>query len=146
MAAEVYLALLRRDRLLLVRFDPRFRLSTYLGILCRTEVLRWLRRRGRAGVALDRPEGIPGPPVGEGPLALLAPAERDEALQALRAALLDLPRRDRLLLELRYLDGLSYRGIAEALDLAPESLGPLLARARRRLARRAPGLRGLIEG
>ena len=34
--AEVFLALVRRDRILLKRYDPRYRLSTYLGVICRS--------------------------------------------------------------------------------------------------------------
>ena len=41
--AEVFLALLRRERLLLKRYDATFRLSTYLGVICRSEVGRWAR-------------------------------------------------------------------------------------------------------
>jgi len=64
-SAEVFLALVRRDRILLKRYDPRYRLSTYLGVICRTEVLRHLRRGNRlprelqeAARIQDRPGAI----------------------------------------------------------------------------------------
>jgi hypothetical protein len=43
----VFLALVAHDRKLLHRYRPEFRLSTYLGVICRTEVGRLLRRAGR---------------------------------------------------------------------------------------------------
>jgi len=133
-AAEVFLALLRQERRLLVRYDPAWRLATYLGVVCRTEVLRLLRRRGRS----------PGPLPRE-TAAEAVGAAADERLRArVREALDGLGGRDALLLRLRFLDGLDYRAIAEALDLSPESVGPLLARAKRRLLERAARLEDLL--
>ena len=142
--AEVFLALLRRERVLLKRYDSSFRLSTYLGVICRSEVGRFLKRsqRHRAGpLGVDDAPAEPAP----GPPEVLAQAERAQALAALRAALETLPPRDRLLLTLRYLDGLDYRAIGAALQLNPESVGQLLHRAKERLATRIPQLRALAE-
>ncbi len=144
--AEVFLALLRRERLLLKRFDPAYRLSTYLGVICRSEVGRWARRRGRA-----RPGGLPledlAPASPEpGPAEALLGQERAAALTTLRVALEALPVRDRLLLTLRYLEGLDYRAIGQALQLHPDSVGQLLHRAKERLALRLPHLRHFVEG
>lgn len=140
--AEVFLALLRRDRLLLQRYDASFRLSTYLGVICRSEVGRWARRRGRAvgGPLPDVAALEPTPPE------RLAEAERQAALAGLREALAVLAPRDRLLLTLRYLEGLSHAAIADALALSADSVGPLLQRARQRLAQRLPGLAHLLDG
>lgn len=55
-------------------------------------------------------------------------AEQAEQREAVRAALLRLPERQAQLLLLRYA-GLSYKELAEALDVAPGSVGTLLARA-----------------
>ena len=137
--AEVFLALLHRDRLLLDRFDPAWRLTTYLGVLCRTAVGRLLRRQRRMLVPLEQaPEpAAPGPSPG-------ASAEAREEVglrgERLAQALARLPPRDRLLLELRHLDGLDYRALAEALGVGEESVGSLLSRARKRLAALAPEL------
>lgn len=133
--AEVFLALLRRDRRLLRRYDPTWRLSTWLGVLCRTAVLRHLRRRGRSTEAL---------PDGE----VAQPASSDwtrERTDALEAALTGLKDRDALLLKLRFLEGLDYREIGLLLDVRPDSVGPLLARAKQRLADHAPELGALLE-
>ena len=135
--AEVFLALLRHDKRLLERYDATYRLSTWLGVLCRTAVLRHLRRRGRnAGtgrvpddVADERPQSV----------------EQVERATALREALAGLPDRDRLLLTLRFLEGLDYKAIAQVLDVRPDSVGPLLTRAKERLASRFPALVELLE-
>lgn len=143
--AEVLLALVRRDRLLLRRYDPAFRVSTYLGVICRSEAGRFLRRRGRQrGGALPDDEGLPARPA-PAPLERLVEAERAAAHGGLRAALEALPVRDRLLLTLRYLEDLDYRAIGAALGLSPESVGQLLHRAKARLAERLPGVRALLE-
>jgi RNA polymerase sigma-70 factor (ECF subfamily) len=138
--AEVFLALLRRDRLLLRRYDPRYRLSTYLGVICRTAVVRHLRRRRVVSThevqAAVEPAAVDEPPH-EGPDRLLTRERLEDALA-------ELPPRDRLLLTLRFLDGLDYRAIAEAVGVDVESVGSLLTRARRRLAERAEALRDLL--
>lgn len=145
--AEVFLALLREDGLLLRRYDPAWRLSTYLGVICRTAVVRLLKRRRHRGDAVRTPLGDVADPRGlpEG-LAALTSEEREEVLSDLRKALDALSARDRLLLTLRFVEELDYRAIAEAVGVSPESVGPLLHRAKGRLARRADGLRGLVTG
>jgi RNA polymerase sigma factor (sigma-70 family) len=139
-SAEVFLALLRRDRLLLRRYDPTWRLSTYLGVIARTEVVRHLRRRGRGGPSapVDAAAQVPAPAVD--PAQALLDEERAAAIASLRAALDELAERDRLLLTLRYLDGRDYRAIARAVGTSPESVGQLLTRAKARLAKRLPHL------
>jgi RNA polymerase sigma-70 factor (ECF subfamily) len=138
--AEVFLALVRRERILLHRFDPTYRLSTYLGVICRTEVLRHLRRGRRRPLPVEDLGHMPAREGDDGPAAALARSERDAALATLRAALGDLEERDRLLLTLRFLDGQDYRAIGAALDLNPQSVGQLLTRAKARLRERVPHL------
>jgi RNA polymerase sigma-70 factor, ECF subfamily len=143
--AEVFLALLRRERILLKRYDPTFRVSTYLGVICRSEVGRWARRRGRAAAAtLPSDDLAPASPAA-GPTEALLDGERRDALAGLREALLALPPRDQLLLRLRFLEGLDYRAIGATLGLNPESVGQLLTRAKARLAERLPHLRHWVE-
>ncbi len=151
----VFLALVKGERRLLRRYRPEFRLSTYLGVICRTEVGKYLRRSGSAAlVSLDaRAAGEeggagPGPPVdpsAENPLAALERKERETAILGVRAALERLAPRDRLLLSLRYIDGLDYVRIADVLRIHPESVGQLLHRAKERLAREVPELRRWVS-
>ncbi|MGE0192855.1 MAG: RNA polymerase sigma factor [Planctomycetota bacterium] len=138
--ADVFLALVRRDRLLLSRFDPTYRFSTYLGVICRTQVVRLLRRAGRRPVPVEELGQVPGRETDLGPAGALREQERAEALASLRAALEELGERDRLLLTLRFLDGQDYRAIARALAISPESVGQLLTRAKARLRERVPHL------
>lgn len=58
-----------------------------------------------------------------------------EDLARLREGLTRLDPEDRLLLEEAYLKGRSYREVARAAGVAPGSVGPLLLRARQRLAK-----------
>jgi RNA polymerase sigma-70 factor (ECF subfamily) len=141
--AEVFLALLRRERLLLKRYDPTFRVSTYLGVICRSEVGRWARRRGRAAALPLPADDLAPASTAAGPPQALAAREREAALRAVHTALEALAPRDRLLLSMRFLDGLDYRAIGAALGLNPESVGQLLTRAKARLAEHLPHLRHL---
>jgi RNA polymerase sigma factor (sigma-70 family) len=143
--SEVFLALLRRGRLLLQRYDPAYRLSTYLGVICRSEAARFVKRRARQRATSIPSEDCLPARAGPAPLERLADAERARSLAGLRAALEELSPRDRLLLTLRYLEGLDYRAIGAALAVSPDSVGQLLHRAKERLAEKVPGLRALVE-
>jgi RNA polymerase sigma-70 factor (ECF subfamily) len=79
-----------------------------------------LERAGRLEQADARPEG-------DGPARLV---ERREQAAAVRRVLAELPERQRDCLVLRH-SGHSYAEIAAALDLAPGSVGVVLARAER---------------
>ncbi len=146
-AGGVFLALLKGERRLLRRYRPEFRLSTYLGVIIRTEVSRHLRGAGRRTVLLG--DDLDGQgrvdPAASSPLALLLEDERDAAVLGLRAALDELPARDRLLLTLKFLDGLDYGRIADVLRVERDSVGQLLHRAKARLAARVPELARWVE-
>ncbi len=139
--AEVFLALVRRDRILLHRYNPEYRLSTYLGVICRTEVLRHLRRGNRLPRELEETGYLPQKPGTLGPARTLEDQERTHAIETLRDALRQLPERDRDLLTMKYLDGMDYRAIGEALDVNPESVGQFLHRAKAKLAKLVPHLK-----
>jgi RNA polymerase sigma-70 factor (ECF subfamily) len=140
-ASEVFVALLKGDRRLLRRYRPEFRVTTYLGVICRTEVGKYLRRAGRHAAYGGEEVAERADPSLESPLQALARREREQALRALLPALERLPPRDRLLLSLRYVDGLDYGRIAAVLRVGRESVGQLLHRAKGRLARLVPALR-----
>jgi len=138
---EIFLALVRRERILLVRYDPRYRVSTYLGVICRTEVLRHLRRGNRVPHSLEETGHLPERSGTLGPARTLEDRERTAAIESLRTALRSLPERDRRLLTMKFLDGMDYRSIGAALDMNPESVGQFLHRAKRKLANQVPHLR-----
>ncbi len=143
--ADVFLALLRRDRILLKRYDSKYRVSTYLGVICRTEVLRLLRRGNRLPHDLEDAGRVPQRPGAQTPADNLLEEERVAAVQSLRTALAQLAERDRLLLTLRYLDGLDYRAIGATLGVNPESVGQFLHRAKARLAKQVPHLERYLQ-
>ena len=143
--ADVFLALVRRERHLLKRFDPTYRLSTYLGVICRTHVLRHLRRGRRQPLDMEDARHVPADAAQASPDRTLREQERAHTIELLRHALQTLPDRDRQLLELRYLDGLDYRSIGAALSLNPESVGQLLHRAKAKLAKNAPELERWVQ-
>ncbi|MFO0934588.1 MAG: sigma-70 family RNA polymerase sigma factor [Planctomycetota bacterium] len=147
--SAVFLALVAHDRKLLHRYRPEFRLSTYLGVICRTEVGRLLRRGGRTvsleGDAEEHGGGGHADPRAVSPLAALSAGERAAGLAALREALAALPPRDRLLLTMKFIEGLDYARIAEVLHLQRDSVGQLLHRAKARLAKAVPHLERWVD-
>jgi RNA polymerase sigma-70 factor, ECF subfamily len=96
-----------------------YRVASRLGFNALRAAHRRLRHEGEAGIiTLDR-QAAPDPQ---------REAERDDERRQARAALGRLSERHAQLLILRY-SGLSYKEIAAALDVAPGSVGTLLARA-----------------
>lgn len=125
---ESYLRLLERDGM---PDNPRgwlFRVATNL-VRDRASVER--RRR-----ELDRKR-----PERSAPRRPDAEAEARERLDVVWKALYRLPRRDRALLLLRA-QGFDYREIAEAVDIAPGSVGPLTGRALEKLNAELSSLKG----
>jgi RNA polymerase sigma-70 factor, ECF subfamily len=104
--------------------DPRAWIVTVANNLLRDEHRRSRRRRGllERNSAAAAPQFVPPTPE-----AVLITQEQ---LAAVRAALQDLPLRDRQMLLLRH-EGYSYREIAKALDLGETSVGSMLLRATR---------------
>ncbi len=122
-AQKVFAELLEDDRLLLRSFRGLSSLSTWLIGIARRQALLHLRR--------ERPRDPPPPPLAAaGPLEELLRAESDERLAA---ALEAPPPRERLILRLHYRDGLPHAEIAGFLGVSPNSVSPLLERARDRL-------------
>ena len=143
--ADVLLALVRRERALLKAYRPEYRLSTYLGVITRTEVIRWLRRRRRTPLPLERANEAPDASVHIRPDRLLQEEDKRAALEAMRVGLRTLGTRDQLLLTMRYFDGCDYKTIARVLQLNVQSVGQLLHRAKSRLAAALPELKARME-
>ncbi len=90
--------------------------------------------RDRARVSENRRRLLDGNPVlPAGPPDPEEEVVREERRERARRALAVLSHRDRSLLLMRE-EGLSYKELAAAVDVAPGSVGTLLARARRRFA------------
>jgi len=101
-----------------------YRVAVNLGY----NALRAARRRSTYEQAAEA-EGIPNAVVPNAADPEGVTAQHDER-QLVRRALAELPERDAQLLMLRQA-GLSYKELAQALDVAPTSIGTLLARAER---------------
>ena len=87
--------------------------------------------RDRARKASRHRRLEPHVPTPNAPMGPEASAERRERIAMVREALDALPERDQTMLLMRE-EGFKYAEIAEAVDVAPGSVGTLLARAARR--------------
>lgn len=92
----------------------------------RTQGSRRLQLLERAGIASDHAAAVGGLSDRGAPTPEVAHAERERV----QLALARLPLRERQLLLLRA-EGYAYRDLAQMLELAPGSVGTLLARAKR---------------
>jgi RNA polymerase sigma-70 factor, ECF subfamily len=124
LALEAFLRLYRQTEKQTDGLNPGgwlYRVATHLGL---HSIRGWKRREHyetTAGkYALEEAEH-------SSPAEILA---RDEERQQVRLALSKMNERQSQILILRH-SGLSYKEIADALDLAPASIGPLLVRAER---------------
>lgn len=140
---NVFVMLLERDGALLRNYDPRYPLRSYLAVLTRTAVHRWLRRR-RAKV--DLPDPMWGDALPDR-TAMAAPEQttQRELQGAVREVLATLPERDQQVLRLFYYEGRDYHAIGRALGVSVNSVGATLSRARARLARALTEHRDLTE-
>lgn len=126
---EVWLALWQKG---LAAVDPARGLRPYLA----AAVLNTARNRLRAARRRESHEATRAhsrlPPCPEAPDEPLLRQERDGRIEA---ALETLTPDEQLALKWVYWQGLSYTAVARLLDIRPDSVGPLLSRARARLYR-----------
>ncbi len=97
---------------------------------------RKAERHRRLEIYVPRPGHAPHPDEA---------TERRERVAAVRAALEVLPERDRTMLLMRE-EGFKYEEIARAVEVAPGSVGTLLARAAKRFAQAYRGSRAKVTG
>lgn len=127
---NTFLALVKDDFSLLRSYDEKFALSTFLGVIARTQAGRFARRRRAGGSDVD---------VAELPSRMDDPAvavEEGDLRAALRDTLAEMPERDRQILHLFYYSDRDYRAIAQELKISANSVGAALHRARERLKAR----------
>ena len=128
---NTFVALFERNGRLLHRYDPAHRLSTYLGVIARTQTHRWLRvRKG----STDVPDEVWAESLADSQVVGAAQGlARREALEAIREGLESLTERERLILRLFYFESQDYKVIAERLGISVNTIGSALTRARARL-------------
>lgn len=126
--AEVFL----RAQTALASYDPKRPFRRWLLGIASHHCIDRLRRRQVEGRLFSAEDLDPDTHAGRGPSPLAA-ALGEEARQRVSAAIDALEDRYRAPLVLRYFAELSYREIAEQLELRPEQVGVLLYRAKDRL-------------
>lgn len=127
---NTFFAFVKDDFALLRAYDDRFALSTFVGVVARTQASRFARRRRMGGSDVD---------VAELPSRVADPAtavEEGDLRAALRETLDAMPERDRQILTLFYFSDRDYRAIAAELKISANSVGAALHRARERLRAR----------
>lgn len=119
-AQDAWLRMLRMEP---AQVDAVANPRAYIATVVLNAARAWLAAHRREGTPLR--EACPEAPED----ALMA----REDLERLRAALSTLEPDDRLVLRWIYWEGLSYAAVAGLLGVSPNSVGPLLSRARERL-------------
>lgn len=146
LAQEVFLKVYRARQ----RYEPAAKFTTWLyrvtANACLNEVRDRRRRPTFAAATFDAGED-PAPTVSDGDAASpLEEAERSEMRAHVRAALADLPERQRMALLLNKFHGLGYEELAESLAMTVPAVKSLLVRARENVRRHIePYLRGGID-
>jgi RNA polymerase sigma-70 factor (ECF subfamily) len=134
-AAEVFLGIVDDDYAVLRRFQAKSSLPTYLTVIARRitirEVVKRLREAELGHVTAHR--AVAGTPAAEEPSSgeLEPVASAEEVERMLR----NLPEREAEVVRLYHLKFLNYRQISKELNIPENSVGPMLAGARKRLQR-----------
>ena len=126
LAAEVMAAIVDRDFRVLRRFRSSSSLKTYLAVVARRIVVRQLRRRAKRRSMQSRLLGEPIDPD----QSVVAELEDRDRLDQLLAGL---DRRDAEILRRYYFHHEPYAQISREMGISQNSIGPILARLRRRL-------------
>jgi RNA polymerase sigma-70 factor (ECF subfamily) len=114
-------------------FDLAYPFGPWIRRVAANLCLNWLQRRRPVWVDLDDETGLQGRAPGPLPEAS---AERRQAAEEIRRAILALPPAYRVVVELRHYQDASYEEIAAELHLPVSDVKSHLFRARRILARR----------
>lgn len=127
---ETFLRLAQREQ----PIEPEERLGPWLFKVCRSRVVDQFRKEGRMSQSAEIPETNPELPAVDTPLES---AERGDSAAAVFEQMSKLPANQREVLRLKFQGQLSYREIADVLDLSVTNVGYLahtaLATLRQRL-------------
>ncbi len=136
---EVMMALLADDCKLLRDYNDSFSFSTWLGVVTRTQVGRFLRKKkemasieemGERSGSEDRVQILE-----ESELNPASLATSNEEIEILKLAMEKLKHKERMLLTLAYFDERSYEEIAEIMDISINSIGAYLFRIKKKLGK-----------
>jgi RNA polymerase sigma-70 factor (ECF subfamily) len=120
---NVFIELLKDERKAWARYDPKYKLTTWLGLVVLTQVERATRGRKLQPMD-DRMKELAGE-VGAAP--------DEEAIDGVRRALSALSERERLMVLLYYQDGLGTKEIAATTGVPANTVASHLMRAREKL-------------
>jgi RNA polymerase sigma-70 factor (ECF subfamily) len=137
LVSGIFCGLLEDDCRLLRQYSPRYRFSTWLGVIVHSRTLNALRSRSPVTVSLDDPqtaermrlEALLSNP-GQTPDQT---AEDREQIDRIKRAMQRLSPRDRLILTMFYEDDADLQEIALTLGASYNSVRPLILRAQERL-------------
>lgn len=133
--SEIFLTLLKKDFAVLRHFKGNASLATYLTVVGRRIAVKAVAERRkseamghvRAHASVLQAAGVESPA-----------AERIADADEVRSLLEQLPSSEAAVVRKFHLEGKSYAEIARELDIAENSVGPTLSRARERLNRLRP--------
>ena len=133
-AAEVLVQLIAKDFAALRQFKGLSSLAAYLTVISRRACVHELARR-----AASR-EGIRSRPAAAANQKQKTPA-RDglETLEQVQKMLKKLPPKERQVVRLHFLDGMSYEEISAETGIPINSIGPILTRAKQKLREGSDG-------
>lgn len=134
-AQETFLRVYRAAK----TYQPQARFTTWLYRIVVNLCLDEQRRRARTALPLEAvaPEGLPASQAN--------PAEKKELAELVRAAVQELPNRQRLALVLHRYDGLSHTEISEITGWSESAVESLLVRAYANLREKLAKLKNLVE-
>jgi RNA polymerase sigma-70 factor (ECF subfamily) len=112
---NVFLALLKDDCKLWARYDPTYKITTWLGLLTRTQADRFRRSQPNEAKLLEE---------------FAADVPKERALAPVLKGMQSLSPREQLLIRLFYEDGMTYKEIAEVTKMPVNTVGSHLLRAR----------------
>ena len=130
LCAEVFMEIVRDDFRVLRTFRGKSSLATYLTVIARRVVVRTLLATNKAGARLDSQR----PPV----IAPDGAAEHEQRIadhEQVEQMLAGLNGQEAQIVRMFHLEGKSYQEISTAVGVAPNSIGPMLSRAREKLRR-----------
>ncbi len=123
-AAAVLLQIIDNDYAVFRQFRGKSSLSSYLTVIARRICVQEMARR--AGIKEVPAAGTAEP-------AAKTDAAPIESLEEVGKLLKKLPEKERTVVRMYYLEGLSYEEISEELDVPVNSIGAILTRARKKM-------------
>ncbi len=130
LAADVFLALIDNDFAVLRRFRGECSLATYLTVVARRVVVRELLKRRTTSSLSDSASKLADPGSGNG---MSQHEERITNQEQVHRLLQLLDGKERDVVRMYHLEGLSYGEISKRLGVPENSIGPTLSRAREKM-------------